>query len=209
MSPASPAPSPNAAASPGSVLPTHSGEPLPLDETLRIATQVADAMAAAHRAGVIHRDLKPGNIMLTRAGAKVLDFGLAKLRVPEEAENPQTTQTATQTDPASGAFWGTLPYMAPEQIDGRPADAQEATSSRSAPSCTRWPAASVLLRATRGQPSSPRLWRTIRRRSASTSRSHRQDWSGWCASASPRIPTLDGKAPVTWLTNCAGCQAAR
>ena len=60
------------------------GAPLPLDETLRIGTELAEALAAAHKAGIIHRDLKPGNVMLTPAGVKVLDFGLAKLPSPRQ-----------------------------------------------------------------------------------------------------------------------------
>ena len=56
--------------------------PLPLDQVLRYAIEVADAVDRAHRQGIVHRDLKPGNVMLTKAGAKLLDFGLAKLRVP-------------------------------------------------------------------------------------------------------------------------------
>jgi Tol biopolymer transport system component len=84
---------------------------LPLDRVLRYGAQIADALAAAHARGIVHRDLKPGNIMLTKAGVKVLDFGLAKT---------QTDESLTQ----SHAVMGTPAYMAPEQRQGKPADAR-------------------------------------------------------------------------------------
>jgi serine/threonine protein kinase len=101
--------------------------PLPLDELLRYAIEIADALDRAHRQGLIHRDLKPGNIMLTKTGAKLLDFGLAKLRPADPAgavpgSSALLTQRADLT--AEGTIVGTLQYMAPEQLEGKDADAR-------------------------------------------------------------------------------------
>ena len=99
--------------------------PLPLEQALDIAIQIADALAAAHRAGVVHRDLKPGNIMLGKKGAKLLDFGLAKGVV---STNPVTTGSMLPTTPPAltvqGTILGTFQYMAPEQLEGQEADAR-------------------------------------------------------------------------------------
>ena len=99
-------------------------EPLPLAEALHIATQLADALSAAHRAGVVHRDLKPGNLMLTKRGVVVLDFGLAKLTASQSGLPDAQTTTDTRPLTNAGAMLGTLPYMAPEQLEGREADAR-------------------------------------------------------------------------------------
>jgi serine/threonine protein kinase len=89
--------------------------PMPLDEALGVAIAIADALDKAHRQGVVHRDLKPGNVMLTDSGPKLLDFGLAK----SQAALPAGT-SMTMTMP--GTILGTMQYMAPEQLDGAEAD---------------------------------------------------------------------------------------
>jgi serine/threonine protein kinase len=103
--------------------------PLPVEQALRYAVQIAEALAEAHRHGIFHRDLKPGNIMLTKSGAKLLDFGLAKMREAAGAA-AGLTMMPTQVSPAqanltqAGAILGTVQYMAPEQLEGKDADAR-------------------------------------------------------------------------------------
>ena len=94
--------------------------PLPIQQTLQYATEIADALDKAHRKGITHRDLKPGNIMLTKGGTKLLDFGLAKLAQDGTAVTPES-QLPTMKDAvtAQGTILGTLQYMAPEQVEGK------------------------------------------------------------------------------------------
>jgi serine/threonine-protein kinase len=101
-------------------------EALPLNTILKIGVQVAEALSAAHQAGIIHRDIKPENIMLRKDGyAKVLDFGLAKLSAPvatSSTSSEDATRAFVKTNP--GMVMGTVSYMSPEQARGKETDAR-------------------------------------------------------------------------------------
>jgi len=99
--------------------------PLPVDQVLKYGGQIASALDIAHRRGVIHRDLKPGNIMLTSTGAKLLDFGLAK-PAPLPASGATLSAVGMRSSPVTeeGSIVGTFQYMSPEQVEGKEVDAR-------------------------------------------------------------------------------------
>jgi eukaryotic-like serine/threonine-protein kinase len=108
--------------------------PLPVEQVLKIGIEIAQALEKAHAAGIVHRDLKPANVMLTKAGAKLLDFGLAKPAAIGAAAGsaPLLSAAMTMTSPSpqispltsAGMIVGTIQYMSPEQIEGKEADAR-------------------------------------------------------------------------------------
>jgi serine/threonine protein kinase len=97
---------------------------LTLEQAFRVGTEICQGLEQAHRSGVVHRDLKPGNIMLTKSGAKLMDFGLAKAPAPPLGTLSGSNSLATMSQPLTteGSIVGTIQYMAPEQLEGKEAD---------------------------------------------------------------------------------------
>jgi serine/threonine-protein kinase len=98
--------------------------PLRIDRAVEYGVEIARALDAAHRAGVIHRDLKPANVMVTKTGVKLLDFGLARVDAAGGGVLPKDATTIASAVTLDGVLMGTVPYMAPEQLEGRTADAR-------------------------------------------------------------------------------------
>jgi len=100
--------------------------PLSLDQVLKVGTEICKGLEKAHRGGVVHRDLKPGNIMLTKNGAKLMDFGLAKAPTAALGSLSSSNSMATMSRPLTteGTIVGTIQYMSPEQLEGKEADAR-------------------------------------------------------------------------------------
>lgn len=103
--------------------------PVPVADALRLAGQIAGALAAAHRKGIVHRDLKPANVLVNETGAKLLDFGLAQIDAPMLSSDATISAALS----AHGAIVGTVAYMSPEQAQGQPVDAQHAPRHQGAP----------------------------------------------------------------------------
>ena len=172
---------------------------LPLEQALRHAIEIADALDKAHRAGIVHRDLKPGNIMLTKAGAKLLDFGLAKRAMPAVAGSGLSMLPTTPPNlTTQGTILGTFQYMAPEQLEGREADARTDIFAFGAVLYEMVTGKKAFEGKSQAASSAPSSNATRLRCRRSSPRPPRRSTASFSA-AWQRIPTSDGSRPAIWL----------
>ena len=181
-------------------------EPRDLKKILEYLTQAADALAAAHAAGIVHRDFKPDNMMIAAGGyAKVLDFGLAKLRgEPTLAVDQAGLETMSVAGTTPGLVMGTVGYMSPEQAEGRPADHRSDIFSFG---CVLYEAVTGA-RAFAGTSAVDTLHRIIHSDPARWRRccpARRRICSASCASAWRRIPTSASSRCAKRRSICATC----
>ena len=181
---------------------------MPLEQVLRYGAEIAEGLDKAHRCGVVHRDLKPGNIMLTKSGAKLMDFGLAKSSMA--VDPPPSGLTATLTDSvasrpltAEGTIIGTFQYMSPEQLSGKGVDARSDIFSFGA-LLYEMARASAPLKARARSQLLPPFSKRSRNRSPQFSPWPRQRWSTWYKPASSRTRKPVGKAPPILSASCDG-----